>query len=164
MKLMINLCFFIFFINCMENKNLKMESKLTNKDSIIRKIDTIKGYILEYDFNVKTNKKDGAFLSYYFEKKIKSTLACRANYTNGILSDYCFFYGDNNKIITKYENITFDKKEIKFYAKIMVYNENQILKVEGFVSANDEIDFTPIYNEDSYSLDKIRLNEWKYYD
>jgi hypothetical protein len=36
--------------------------------------------------------------------------------------------------------------------------------VEGYVSTNDEIDFTPIYNTDSYSLEKIRLNEWKYYN
>jgi|LakMenEpi03Aug12_release.lakeMendotaPanAssembly.Ray.scaffolds.fasta_scaffold340131_2 hypothetical protein len=164
MKLIINFLIFIFFTNCQGNKNAITKTKLTANDSIVKKIDTITGYVIEFDYNTKTKKRDGQFKSYYYEKKQKTSLACEAFYKNGVLFDYCILFGVNNRIITKYENIIYDKKKKKFFAKIFVFNENEKLKVEGYVSTNDEIDFTPIYNTDSYSLEKIRLNEWKYYN
>jgi hypothetical protein len=170
MKLFLKICLSISFISCIENKKLDsvcsskldLKNKIQN-DSIIKKIDTIKGYILEYEYNIKTNKKDGCFTSYFYEKKVKTTKACECYYKNGYLHGNLYLYINDNKILTKYKNIIFDKIKKKYTAKIYVYNKNGKLKEEGYVETNDELDFTLIFDEDSYSIDKIRLNEWKYY-
>jgi|GEM_PF-5360614 len=73
------------------------------------------------------------------------------------------FYDESEKIITKYEDISYVAKSKTFTAKISVYDKNSKLKEEGLVKTTDELDFSPIFDDASCCFDKINLSEWKYY-
>lgn len=150
--------------NKIESKSLKEDNIKIKSDSLVKKTDTIIGYIVKYDFNSINNKKHGVFESFFFENGKVLSKACKANYENGFLKGKLEFYDDSEKIITKYEDIKYDAESKTYTAKIFVYDKNNKLKEEGFVKTTDELDFSPIFDDASCCFEKINLNGWKYYN
>ena len=146
-----------------ENKSIKEDTTKINNDSIVQKSDTIIGYIVKYDFDSINKRKHGILESFFFENGKVISKACKANYENGILKGKMEFYDESEKIITKYEDISYDAKSKTYTAKISVYDKNSKLKEEGLVKTTDELDFSPIFDDASCCFDKINLSEWKYY-
>lgn len=144
-------------------ENNKIISSSQN-DTIIKITDTVIGYVVKYDFDSINKCKHGTLESYHFENGKITSKACLANYKYGYLSGEMIFFSDDGKIITRYENILFDKKSDFYTAKIFVYDSKLNLKEEGYVKTSDELDFSPIYDSADCCFDKIRLNEWKYYN
>jgi hypothetical protein len=156
--------FVILAIKCKSSgfDNNKFVSSICN-DSIIKRTDTVIGYVIKYDFDDINKYKHGSLESYYYENGKITTKACSANYKYGFLSGEMSFFAEDGKIITRYENIFYDKNRGFYTAKIFVYNVNLNLKEEGYVKTTDELDFSPIFDNADCCFDKIRLNEWKYY-
>ena len=150
-------------VKCNNNRfeNIKIISSNQN-DTIIKITDTVIGYVVKYDFDKINKYKHGTLESYYFENGKITSKACLANYKHGYLSGEMIFFSEDGKIITRYENILYDRKRDFYTAKIFVYDTKLNLKEEGYVKTTDELDFSPIFDNADCCFEKIRLNEWKY--
>lgn len=174
MEKVIVIIIFIFFLGCKKDttfdrtkvfdenqikqkiiKNKKKEYKKIS-DSIVFIIDTVNEYVYEYNFNIKTNRRDGEFKSYYFDrdKKKKKELSCVSFYKNDILYSYCLIY-ENNKLITKYTDIYFNDKLKKYFADATTYDSAGNIKEFKKIKTTDEMDFAPLLDSISFYFDIV---------
>lgn len=157
----------ILFSCSNKSDNKLLNEEYVNKisiDTLVQRTDTIIGYITKYSYDDINKRKHGAFESFFFENGKILSKACEANYENGFLKGQLTFYDESGKIITKYENLTYDIKSKTYTAKILVYDKNYKLKEEGLIKTTDELDFSPIFDDSSCCFEKNNLDEWKYYN
>ena len=138
-------------------------NKENYQDDLLLHADTIHGYIFKYCIDTKTGLREGQFESFYFSKGVNKGLACRMSYKSGKPNGDAYFYIPNEKLVTRYENITFLDEPKTFQARIFVYDLEGNLKEEGDVQTSDEGNITIIMDDASCCFRKINLDKWKYY-
>lgn len=159
-KLFVLIIFSGFLFNC---ENTKKNENTNNEQTYARKTDTIIGYILDYSVNVKNGLRHGLFESYYYIDGVKQGKASVINYKNGRIDGEAYFYTLGEKLITRFENISYSQMDSVFTAKIYVYYLSGKIKEEGEVQTTDELNFTTIMDDSSCCFTKINHKNWKYY-